>query len=236
MLLKKWDDLPENMKNDSVRMYYQYLYKKRFSLLIKRMLDFVTAVLLLVITAPVFAALGILIKIDSKGHVIFKQLRVTQYGRLFYIYKFRTMTHNGKNTGAKVTLKSDPRITRVGKVLRKYRLDELPQLINIIKGDMSFVGTRPEIVDYVRDYTDEMAATLLLPAGVTSYASISFKDEEELLTDCDNVDAIYREKILPMKMRLNLNSLLRFNLLYEAKILADTILIVFGLKAGSRKK
>ncbi|NLY47698.1 MAG: sugar transferase [Clostridiales bacterium] len=236
MLLKKWDDLPENMKNDSVRMYYQYLYKKRFSLLIKRMLDFVTAVLLLVITAPVFAALGILIKIDSKGPVIFKQLRVTQYGRLFYIYKFRTMTHNGKNTGAKVTLKSDPRITRVGKVLRKYRLDELPQLINIIKGDMSFVGTRPEIVDYVRDYTDEMAATLLLPAGVTSYASISFKDEEELLTDCDNVDAIYREKILPMKMRLNLNSLLRFNLLYEAKILADTILIVFGLKAGSRKK
>jgi len=236
MLLKKWDDLPENMKNDSVRMYYQYLYKKRFSLLIKRMLDFVTAVLLLVITAPVFAALGILIKIDSKGPVIFKQLRVTQYARLFYIYKFRTMTHNGKNTGAKVTLKSDPRITRVGKVLRKYRLDELPQLINIIKGDMSFVGTRPEIVDYVRDYTDEMAATLLLPAGVTSYASISFKDEEELLTDCDNVDAIYREKILPMKMRLNLNSLLRFNLLYEAKILADTILIVFGLKAGSRKK
>lgn len=236
MLLKKWDDLPENMKNDSVRMYYQYLYKKRFSLLIKRMLDFVTAVLLLVITAPVFAALGILIKIDSKGPVIFKQLRVTQYGRLFYIYKFRTMTHNGKNTGAKVTLKSDPRITRVGKVLRKYRLDELPQLINIIKGDMSFVGTRPEIVDYVRDYTDEMAATLLLPAGVTSYASISFKDEEELLTDCDNVDAIYREKILPMKMRLNLNSLLRFNLLYEAKILADTILIVFELKAGSRKK
>lgn len=236
MLLKKWDDLPENMKNDSVRMYYQYLYKKRFSLLIKRMLDFVTAVLLLVIIAPVFAALGILIKIDSKGPVIFKQLRVTQYGRLFYIYKFRTMTHNGKNTGAKVTLKSDPRITRVGKVLRKYRLDELPQLINIIKGDMSFVGTRPEIVDYVRDYTDEMAATLLLPAGVTSYASISFKDEEELLTDCDNVDAIYREKILPMKMRLNLNSLLRFNLLYEAKILADTILIVFGLKAGSRKK
>lgn len=236
MLLKKWDDLPENMKNDSVRMYYQYLYKKRFSLLIKRMLDFVTAVLLLVIIAPVFAALGILIKIDSKGPVIFKQLRVTQYGRLFYIYKFRTMTHNGKNTGAKVTLKSDPRITRVGKVLRKYRLDELPQLINIIKGDMSFVGTRPEIVDYVRDYTDEMAATLLLPAGVTSYASISFKDEEELLTDCDNVDAIYREKILPMKMRLNLNSLLRFNLLYEAKILADTILIVFELKAGSRKK
>ena len=114
------------------------------------MLDFVTAVLLLLITAPVFAALGILIKIDSKGPVIFKQLRVTQYGRLFYIYKFRTMTHNGKNTGAKVTLKSDPRITRVGKVLRKYRLDELPQLINIIKGDMSFVGTRPEIVDYVR--------------------------------------------------------------------------------------
>lgn len=227
MILRRWDELPEYMRNDSIRKYYQILYKKRFSLILKRVFDIVFATLLLIISSPIFILLGIFIKIDSKGPVFFKQIRVTQYGKLFKIYKFRTMIHNGKKHGAKVTLKSDMRITKVGKVLRKYRLDELPQLFNIIRGDMSFVGTRPEIVDYVKKYTDEMAATLLLPAGVTSDASISFKDEEELLTNDQCADSVYCETILPIKMKLNLNSIIKFSLFNEARILIKTLLVLF---------
>lgn len=225
-MIKKWDNLPDAFKNDQVYPYYQILSRKKFQLAIKRMADFAAALLLLILLIPVFLVISALIAIDSQGPVIFKQTRVTQYGRLFTIYKFRTMTHNTDKI-CQVTTKSDPRITRMGRFLRKYRLDELPQLWNIVLGDMSFVGTRPEVVKYVQHYTGEMMATLLLPAGVTSEASIRFRDEAELLSGTDNADAVYLREILPKKMKLNLQSLENFGLLADIRVLLKTVWAVF---------
>ncbi|WP_019242607.1 MULTISPECIES: sugar transferase [Bacillus] len=226
-VLIDWDQLPENMQNDSVRKYYDILYNKRYSLLFKRLFDILMSIFALIILSPLFVLIAILIKIDSKGSVIFCQERVTQYGKKFCIYKFRTMFFNTENKGAQITIKGDKRITKVGKVLRKCRLDEIPQLFNIIIGDMSFVGTRPEVVKYVEQYTEEMMATLLLPAGVTSEASIQYKNEAKLLEVNDNLDQMYIEKILPDKMDYNLKSILNFSLLREMKIIFKTIVMVF---------
>ncbi|MGW5891931.1 sugar transferase, partial [Priestia megaterium] len=177
-MLKRWVDLPENMKNEDVKKYHEILYKKRPSLLIKRIFDLVASCIILILLSPIFLIIGTVIRIDSRGPVIFRQSRVTQYGKEFSIFKFRTMVNNAEKLGTQVTTSNDNRITRSGKFLRKYRLDELPQLINILLGDMSFVGTRPEVNKYVEQYTEEMMATLLLPAGVTSKASIFYRDEE----------------------------------------------------------
>jgi lipopolysaccharide/colanic/teichoic acid biosynthesis glycosyltransferase len=179
------------MKNTEVRRYYDILEKKKLSLFVKRLFDIVTSAIFLILLSPVFLILSIIIRLDSKGSVLFKQTRVTQYGRHFTIFKFRTMVKNAEKIGSQVTRSDDVRITRIGRSLRKYRLDEIPQLLNIIKGDMSFVGTRPEVVKYVELYTDEMLATLLLPAGVTSNASIEYKDEESILKVADNLDGVY---------------------------------------------
>ena len=226
MVLKKWDDLPENMKTDAVRPYYDNLKKKIFSLFLKRGFDLIISFLLLIILSPVFIILSFAIARDSKGGVFFRQKRVTQYGRIFYIHKFRTMVSNAENKGSQVTIKNDIRVTKVGIKLRKYRLDEIPQLIDILFGDMSFVGTRPEVVKYVKDYTPEMMATLLLPAGITSEARIQFKDEDRILETADNVDNVYVTKVLPMKMKYNLESLDRFSLLDELCTMFKTILAV----------
>jgi lipopolysaccharide/colanic/teichoic acid biosynthesis glycosyltransferase len=227
MFLRKWDDLPDNMKNESVRKYFYALHKKRCSLFIKRLFDVVVGSLLLIVLLPVFLIISIAIKTDSKSPVLFRQVRVTQYGKQFRIFKFRTMVNNADKIGAKVTTINDTRITKVGIFLRKYRLDEIPQLLNIIMGDMSFVGTRPEVVKYVNKYTDEMAATLLLPAGVTSEASIHYKNEEKLLVDIDNVDKIYVEIVLPEKMKFNLDSIEYFSLMGELKTMFRTVWAVF---------
>ena len=226
MLLKKWVDLPENMKNESVRPYYDLLYKKRTSLVAKRIFDVVVAIIAFIILSPIFIILSVAIKIDSKGPVMYRQIRVTQYGKKFRIFKFRTMVNNADKIGAQVTTKNDNRVTRVGKILRKLRLDELPQLFNIILGDMSFVGTRPEVVKYVEKYTDEMMATLLLPAGVTSEASIQYKDEELLLSIADDADETYVYEVLPQKMKHNLRSLEEFNFFGDIKIMARTVVAV----------
>jgi lipopolysaccharide/colanic/teichoic acid biosynthesis glycosyltransferase len=226
MTLRKWDDLPAIMKNESVRYYYNLLYKKRFSILCKRIFDILTAIITFIILSPAFIIISIAIKIDSRGPVIFKQVRVTQYGKKFKIYKFRTMIENAEEKGTKVTTKNDRRITKVGKVLRKYRLDEFPQLFNIFAGDMSFVGTRPEVVKYVEKYTDEMWATLLLPAGITSEASIRYKDEERLLSNSENVDHTYINKVLPEKMKYNLKSIENFSFFRELKTMTSTVLAV----------
>lgn len=191
VMLRQWDKLPEFMKNTEVRRYYDILEKKKLSLFVKRLFDIVTSAIFLILLSPVFLILSIIIRLDSKGSVLFKQTRVTQYGRHFTIFKFRTMVKNAEKIGSQVTRSDDVRITRIGRSLRKYRLDEIPQLLNIIKGDMSFVGTRPEVVKYVELYTDEMLATLLLPAGVTSNASIEYKDEESILKVADNLDGVY---------------------------------------------
>lgn len=227
VILRKWEDLPDNMKNDSVRKYYDDLYKKRSSLLAKRVFDIIVGILIFVILSPLLIILSIAIKIDSEGPVMFRQVRVTQYGKRFRISKFRTMVNNAEKIGTQVTARNDSRVTKVGRFLRKYRLDEIPQLFNIIAGDMSFVGTRPEVVKYVEEYTDEMMATLLLPAGVTSEASIRYKDEEQMLTDAENADKTYVETILPEKMKYNLISIEKFSFLREIKTMIRTVMAVF---------
>ena len=181
MSLKKYDSLPEFMKNKEVREYYDILSKRKGQLVLKRLVDIIGGAIGTIVLSPVMLVLAIVIKFESKGPALFKQVRVTQYGKEFKILKFRTMVVNAEKLGTQVTSKDDPRVTKVGKFLRKYRLDELPQIINILKGELSFVGTRPEVPRYVSRYTDDMIATLLLPAGVTSEASIEFKDEEKIL-------------------------------------------------------
>lgn len=228
MKFRDWDDIPEFMRNDSVKKYYEILRRKQFSLKVKRSFDIVASLVLIILLSPVFLFLTVWIKFDSRGPVYYKQERITQYGRKFYIFKFRTMVANADKIGTLVTVQEDPRITKVGGKIRKLRLDELPQLFNIAAGDMSFVGTRPEVPKYVDEYSDEMKATLLLPAGVTSEASIKYKDEDELLKDAENVDEIYIQKVLPEKMRWNLKAIRRFRLSRELGTMVRTVFHVIA--------
>lgn len=223
-MLIEWKYIPKEMRNDKVKGYYNSLLKRKKSLILKRIFDIIFSSIMLIFLLPFFVIIGILIKLDSKGPIFFRQTRVTQYGRRFKIYKFRTMVNNADKIGSKVTVDNDIRITRMGKLLRGLRLDEMPQLINVLIGDMSFVGTRPEVVKYVNKYNDEMKATLLLPAGITSNASIEYKDEASLLIDCTNVDEVYIEKILPEKMKYNLNSIREFTFLGDMKTMLNTVI------------
>ena len=222
-MIRKWEKLPDFMRTEAVRPYYDILSKKKKALVMKRVFDLVMASILLIFLSPVLFFIAIAIKLDSKGEVLFRQERVTQYGRKFYIYKFRTMIKDADKLGSHVTTKNDARVTRAGKFLRKYRLDELPQLINIVLNDMSFVGTRPEVPKYVAQYTDEMYATLLLPAGVTSEASIMYKDEEKLLVDAKAADAVYVNQVLPEKMAYNLKNIANFSLRAEIITMTRTV-------------
>ena len=226
MILKKWEELPKEFQTEEVKKYYDILNKKRGSLFLKRVFDVIVSLILLVILLPVFIILGIAIKIDSKGPVFFRQERITQYGRIFRIFKFRTMVNNAEKLGTQVTVGNDLRITRVGSFIRNCRLDEISQLLNILTGDMTLVGTRPEVRKYVDYYTKEMMATLLLPAGVTSLASIYYKDEAELLEKSENPDKTYIEEILPEKMKYNLQSIEKFNFIEDIKIMFMTALAV----------
>lgn len=229
MSLKKYDSLPEFMKNPEVKEYYDILSERKGQLTLKRFFDLIGGTIGTIVLLPIMAVLAIIIKLESKGPALFKQVRVTQYGREFKILKFRTMVVNAEKLGTQVTSKNDPRVTKVGRFLRKYRLDELPQIINILKGDLSFVGTRPEVPKFVKEYTSDMIATLLLPAGVTSEASIEFKDEEKILDNSYNVDNDYIYKVLPLKMKYNLNYIKHFTVLYDFKIMLRTVGAVLGL-------
>ena len=226
MIITKWDNLPDNMQNEEVKKYYDIIKGKKGSLILKRLFDVLASLILLIILSPLFIIFSIMIKLDSKGPIMFKQNRVTENGRIFKIFKFRTMVENADKNGSQVTVKNDDRVTKIGKFLRKFRLDEIPQLINILIGDMSFVGTRPEVPKYVELYTDEMKATLLMKAGVTSLASIKFKDEEKLLQMDGNIDKINIENILPQKMQYNLEYLKRFNFFYDIKLMFMTLFAV----------
>ena len=226
MILKNWEELPKELQTEEVKPYYEFLKKKRLSLILKRIFDIVVSLIMLIILLPVFIILGIAIKVDSKGPVFFRQERITQYGRTFRIFKFRTMVNNAEKLGTQVTVGNDSRITRVGSFIRDCRLDEISQLLNILTGDMTFVGTRPEVKKYVDHYTNEMMATLLLPAGVTSLASIYYKNEAELLEKSNNLDKTYIREILPEKMKYNLQSIEKFNFLEDIKIMFMTVLAV----------
>lgn len=222
-----WCDLPLKMQNDAVRKYYDILMDRKPSIVLKRIFDFITAMVCVFVLSPIIAFISILIPLDSKGGVLFKQERVTTYGKHFYIYKFRTMVQDAEKIGNQLTTSADPRITRVGKFLRRFHLDEIPQLFNIIKGEMSFVGTRPEVPKFVNAYTDEMLATLLLPAGITSMASIMYKDEYQLISNVEDADSVYLNSILPDKMQYNLQALEKFSVLSEIGIIFKTFFSVF---------
>lgn len=225
-MLKNWNELPEYMRTDEVRPYYDLLQRKKLSLFFKRVFDIVVSLIMIILCSPILLIISILIVKDSKGGVFYRQERVTQYGRVFRIFKFRTMVQNADQIGTQVTVSNDSRITKIGSKLRNCRLDELPQLFNIFLGDMTFVGTRPESVHYVKSYTNEMYATLLLPAGVTSEASIEYKDEADLLDKADDVDSVYINAVLPEKMKYNLNSIKEFSFFKEIATMFRTVLAV----------
>ena len=227
-MLKQWDDLPGFMKCPEVRPYWEILNRKRGQLVAKRVFDLVVGVVLLIFLAIPMAIIAWMIKREDQGPVFYRQERVTTYGKHFRIHKFRTMVVNADKIGTTVTVGNDSRITKVGRKIRRLRLDELPQVFDVILGDMSFVGTRPEAVKYVERYKPEYNATLLMPAGITSEASIRYKDEDRLLNAADDVDEVYVNEVLPAKMKWNLESIHRFRFLREILTMFRTVLAVMG--------
>lgn len=228
MLVKEWNELPEYMQVEEVRPYYEILRKKKGQLILKRIFDLCASLVLILLLSPIILFFSIWIKLDSKGPVFYRQERITQYGKVFRIFKFRTMVNNADRIGNLVTSKNDSRITKVGEKIRKYRIDEIPQLFNVLIGDMSFVGTRPEVKKYVDQYTPEMYATLLLPAGITSESSIRYKDEDKLLDIATDIDKVYVEKILVDKMKFNLESINNYSFLEEILTMLRTVFAVLG--------
>ena len=226
MRMISWEKLPSQMQTEAVKPYYEILQKKQISLIFKRLFDIVVSIIMLLILSPVFLILAIAIKLDTEGPVFYRQVRVTQYGKEFRIFKFRTMVTNADKIGSQVTVGGDSRITRVGKVIRECRLDEIGQLLNILGGSMTFVGTRPEVPKYVEKYTSEMWATLLLPAGVTSEASIRYKDEAALLDAAEDVDATYIQDVLPGKMEYNLRSIQEYSFFKDIETMFQTVFAV----------
>lgn len=230
MILKKYETLPRDLQNKYVEEYYNIIATKKISLLVKRLLDVMVSLIMLIIFSPIMIILAIIIKLDSKGPIFYRQERITQYGKKFKILKFRTMVQNADKKGSLITKENDNRITKIGNKIRKCRLDEFPQLINILKGEMSFVGTRPEVKKYVDMYTDEMKATLLMPAGVTSRASIEFKDEDEIISKelkkGRDIDKVYTQTVLPKKMKWNLEYMKAFNVWEDIKICIKTVIKV----------
>lgn len=228
MTLRKWEDLPRFMQCEEVREYYEILVRKKWSLKLKRMFDVMAATGVLIVTAIPMLIISIKIAKESPGGVFYRQERITTYGKKFKIHKFRTMVANADQIGSTVTVSGDSRITQTGAFLRKYRLDELPQVFDVLAGNMSFVGTRPEATKYVRKYTKEMRATLLMPAGITSEASIHYKDEAKLLDAAEDVDRVYVEQILPEKMKYNLDSIRKFSFWREIQTMVRTVLAVIN--------
>lgn len=226
MILRKWEALPEEMQIPEVREYYDILQKKKPSLVLKRLFDITVSFLMLLFLSPLFLVLAIAIKLDSKGPVFYRQTRVTRYGEKFRIFKFRSMVTDA-DKGSLLTVGGDSRITKTGKFIRKYKLDELSQLIDVLRGTMTFVGTRPEVPKYVEKYTPEMMATLLLPAGITSEASVYYKDENELLDAAEDVEKTYLEVVLPDKMKYNLAAIKSFSFIDDIKVMILTVLAIF---------
>lgn len=235
MILEKWENLPDELKIPEVRKYYDILNKKRASLKAKRAFDVTAASAMLLALSPAFAALALAIKLDSEGPVFFRQERVTRCGKTFRIHKFRSM-YNGADKGSQITVSNDSRVTKTGEFIRKFKLDEISQLLDVISGEMSFVGTRPEVQKYVDKYTDEMKATLLLPAGITSTASVCYKDENSLLDEADDIESTYINEVLPDKMKYNLEDIENFSLINDLKIMFMTVFAVLGKDYGDVKK
>jgi len=215
------------MQTEEVLAFYNILNKKKATLIAKRIFELICALFVLIIMSPFFLIIAVSIKLDSKGPVFFKQVRVARYNKDFKIFKFRTMVNDADKKGIQITVGGDSRITRVGKILRKTRLDEFPQMINILIGDMSLIGTRPEVRKYVDHYTNEHMATLLLPPGVTGSASIAFKDENDMLSSSEDPEKTYINEILPIKMGINLEYVKNVSFWLDIKILLQTFACIF---------
>ena len=230
-MVRSFEKLPRELRCDEVRRYYDILDKKRFGLFLKRLVDIILALVMTILLIIPMAVIALMVKLSSEGPVFYRQERVTTNNRRFMILKFRTMRTGADKDGALVTSAGDSRVTPIGATLRKYRLDELPQVFHVLSGKMSIVGTRPEVPRYVEKYTPEMMATLLLPAGITSLASIKYKDEDKLIgniSDPDEVDRVYVEEVLPEKMKYNLSYLSGFSALGDIRLMIKTVASVFG--------
>lgn len=234
-MLRKWEDLPLQMQIPEVRRYYDILNKKKTAIALKRLFDIILSGLLLIVLSPVFLITAIAIKADSKGPVFYRQVRVTRYGEKFRIFKFRSMV-SGADKGSQLTVSGDSRVTKTGAFIRKFKIDELSQLIDVFRGKMTFVGTRPEVPKYVEKYSPEMMATLLLPAGITSEASVYYKDESKLLDASTETEKTYLELVLPDKMKYNLRAIEKFSLVQDIKVLIMTALAVLGKEFGNEEK
>ena len=230
MLIKKWEELPKELQIEEVRPYWEKLRKKNFSLFWKRVFDIFVSGICLLVLFPFFLILSLAIVIDSRGGVFYRQERVTQYGKHFRIFKFRSMVSGADKKGTLVTVNNDARVTRVGKFIRKFKIDEISQLIDIFRGTMTFIGTRPEVPKYVNQYQPEYLATLLLPAGVSSTASIMFKDENKMLEKAVNTEETYINEILPIKMKWNLFDIKKYGFWRDIKLCFMTAFAVCGKK------
>lgn len=227
--MRKFEMLPERFQNQAVRKYYDILKKKRVSLFFKRIFDFIIALIIFIVLLPLNLIVGLLVKCTSKGPVFYRQVRIGRYGKPFRIFKFRTMIQNADKIGAQLTVgERDPRITGIGHFLRKTRLDEFAQVINILLGQMSLIGARPEVPKYVEQYSDEMMATLLLAPGISGEASLRFKNENELLAQADDFEKCYVEEVLPEKMRINLEYIEKLSVWYDIKLLFRTFFAIFS--------
>lgn len=225
--MKSFSKLPPQFRCDEVKEYYNILSHKNGSLILKRAFDIVVSFILLLLLIIPIIIIALAVKLTSEGPVFYRQERVTTYGKIFKILKFRTMVQNADKIGTLVTTDSDSRVTNIGRFLRKYRLDELPQVFNVLSGSMSIVGTRPEVPKYVNEYKPEYYATLLIPAGITSLASIMYKDEEKLLSSSKDADYVYINEILPEKMKYNLQYTKNFGFFSDIKLMFKTVKDVF---------
>ncbi len=228
-MIRKFRDLPDYMKNDEVRPYYRIVAGKKVYMFFKRLMDIVLSALALILVSPIILITAIIIKLGSKGPLFYRQTRVTRYGREFKILKFRTMVVDADKIGGSVTVDNDPRVTGIGRLLRRFRLDEFPQLINVLIGDMSLIGTRPEVPAMVAKYDKVMYATLLTRSGMLSSAAIEFKHEADLLKEVEDTETYYIKEILPKKMEYNLSDIEHFSFINEVKIFFRALGAIFDL-------
>ncbi|MFB0919136.1 MAG: sugar transferase [Clostridiaceae bacterium] len=217
----------KNTNNSETNKKESNNFKDKPKTLWKDIFDLVLGIIGFILLSPILVIISVLVVFTSKGPAFFKQDRVGKNGRVFGIYKFRTMITNAEDVGLKLTIGDDPRITSVGKVLRKYKLDELTQIINIVIGDMSFVGPRPEVPKYVAMYNPEQRKVLIVKPGVTDLASIKFRNENEILGKSKDPEKTYIEKIMPEKLRINLEYVENISLLNDIRLILKTIKEVF---------
>jgi lipopolysaccharide/colanic/teichoic acid biosynthesis glycosyltransferase len=189
----------------------------------KRIFDFIASLIGLILLSPFLVIIGVLVKISDKGPVFYRSKRVGQNFKPFYLLKFRTMVVNAEELGPSITKGGDQRITKIGKFLRKYKLDELPQLWNVVKGELSLVGPRPEVEKYISFYKDDYKEILKIKPGITDYAAIKFKNEEEILAKFEDVEKAYIENVLPAKIKLYKTYLNEIGFLTDLKIIFKTL-------------